>query len=164
MASSANLVLDNFYWRIEAITPTSSVVGRRAFRRIDTLDIDPAQSSGLSRGFRVAWVASDEEHQVSGEGITDGLYNRAATHTFEVEVYYSTKLKWTDLHTVVLSDRHDLTKQLRDPDTWVGYNASNTTTDIGIYDRIRESDELDTDDPGYWVLRQSWRVIINEVE
>lgn len=166
MSASANLVYKNFIWRVEAIDPTDTTVMRNAFVAIDprpTTGRDPRTSSGLTRCFTVTWLGADEQNVVGGNGITDGLNSRTADHRFDVSVYYDGKLKWADVQAMMLSDRHDLIKALRLPSTWVGYDANNSSTVLGVYDRRIEADEVDAEDD-FLILRQVWRCTINETE
>lgn len=164
MASSADLVLENFYWRIEAISPTSSE-RQQSFHAISTLELDTGQTSGMDRAFVVSWLGSDEEFLVDGEDICDDGVNRIATHRFEVRVTYSAKpgLDALALQQLMLSDRHDITKALRAASSQVGYDDSNTSTSLGILKRVRESDEIEIDGE-VWTLVQTWRVDIQETE
>ena len=162
--TTANLVSENFYWRLLALTPTSTLAHAPQFTALDSTRLKPEQSAGTTRGFAVNWLGCDEEHQIDGTGVTDGGENRQAQHRFELEVYYSTKIKHRDLLQLILADRADITKLLRADANWVGYDDDNSTTDIGLWERIREADEIDTEEPTHWVLRQIWRCTINEDE
>jgi hypothetical protein len=166
MSASANLVYANFVWRIEAVDPTASTIGKDRLHAIDPRAIhgtDPRTSSGLTRGFVVTWKGCGPQNVVGGAAICDTSSSRFADHAFEVAYYYTSKLKWEDAQKLLLSDRHDGIKALRYPSSWVGYDDSHTTTDIGLENRTIESEEIEqTDD--YVVLRQQWRCAIEETE
>jgi hypothetical protein len=68
------------------------------------------------------------------------------------------------MHHIVLQDRHDIIKQLRDDTKRRGYNADNTTTDVGLYQRRRNGDQLIKDDPKLWRLLMEWECKILESE
>jgi hypothetical protein len=168
MASNADLVLRNFAWKISGITPTSALIDRSRFTEVNTLVTPPDQSSGIaSRGFEVTWLGSDEDNTHDDSYFADGHNVREAVHRYMVEVYYSTRYRREELQRAVLQDRHDMTKLLRDNDgsgsSFVGYNASNSSTNIGIHYRIRESDELVIAED-YWIYRAIWRVLLEENE
>lgn len=166
MTATANLVYANFVWRIEAIDPTAATIGKDRFFSIDPRAVhgtDPRTSSGLTRGFAVTWRGAGTQNVVGGDAICDTYSSRFADHTFELAVYYSAKLKWEDLQQLLLSDRHDIIAALRYQSSWVGYDASHTTTALGLANRVIESDETEqTDD--YVALRQTWRCSIEETE
>lgn len=161
MATSAHLVLDNFYWRIETITPTNLTDCRNYYREIDgnTIKQDfPDGTAGIRRFF-VEWTDSDSDVDATDHD------NREAHHNFIVTVCYpGSSLPWRRLHKLILQDRHDLIKQLRDDDNKVGYNASNTTTDIGLMHRFRGGDELIKEEDEIWRLRIQFRCLIEENE
>lgn len=166
MTATANLVYSNFVWRIAAIDPTATTIGKDRFFAIDPRAVhgtDPRTSSGLTRGFAVTWKGAGEQNMVGGDAICDTYSSRFADHVYELVVYYSAKLKWEELQKLLLSDRHDIIKALRYPSTWVGYDASHTTDSLGLANRWIESDDTeDTDE--YVALRQTWRCSIEETE
>jgi len=166
MTATANLVYANFVWRIEAIDPTATTVAKDRFFCIDRRAVhgtDPRTSSGLTRGFVVTWRGAGEQNVVGGSAICDTYSSRMADHTFELEMFYSAKLKWDDAQQLILSDRHDIIKALRYPSTWVGYDASHTATAIGLANRWIDSEETEATDD-YLALRQTWRCSIEETE
>lgn len=157
MAAQAHLVRKNFVWRIEAVTPTETTLARRAsFTEVDPLRIDPEQSSGYQRAFSVQWQGSEGDQ-------LDDLLLRQQSHMYAVEVYYSTKLKYDDLHDIILQDRHDITKTLRNPSNVIGYSDAQSSTDIGVGGRWFDSDEIVRED-NLWTYRAMWRVTITETE
>jgi len=163
MAAAADLVLKNFVWRIETLTPTeTTLLSGSRFVHVDPWRCDPGTLT--YRRFSVLWRDSDEDHTSVDGGVTDSLSQRPAMHRFEVSVYYPRKSEYHDLQTAILRDRHDITKQVRNPDNFVGYSATVSTGSIGLYNRIREGDSLDLDDEEMWVYRATWRCIINETE
>lgn len=162
--STSDLVRQNFVWRIESQTPTSSLLKPR-FTEIDPLRLDADQAAGVGeRSFSVYWLGSEEDNVVDGEGITDNENQRIAEHRYRVDIYYTTKLDYRDLQHAMLQDRHDITRLLRSGDNIKGYNADNSSTELGLFNRIRESDELIMDDPDVWVYRATWRCTIEESE
>jgi hypothetical protein len=66
-------------------------------------------------------------------------------------------------HALSLADRDDICEALRDPAGWTGYDAGNTSTDIGLCDRKRESDEMERDEALY-TLRMTWQCHVKEIE
>lgn len=168
--NSADLVVRNFVWRIEAITPTCTTLDE-AFHEVDPLAIEPQQAAGLTRAFWVEWLRSDAEHSVDGNTICDDGAIRWATHHIRVTVRYAVKLTNALMHDVVLQDRHDLLEALRSQANRVGYDASHTATDIGLGDRYRTSDSIERDPGadrsagwGYWSYVSDWKCVISESE
>lgn len=162
MASNPALVLSNFQYRIEAITPTNANY-KSAFVMYNPLLIAAKKSSGFERRFFVTWHGSSADSE-SGAPQAENGYCRTAAHDYSVEISYPALMQYDDMLALVCDDRHDLIKQLRDADKWLGYDSSHTTTDIGLWQRLRVSDELETSDNGIWTFRQRWRCLINEVE
>ncbi len=165
MASTLNRVLQNFVWRMDAITPTdATIIGQNRFIQTDPFRIDPEQSSGLTRHYSVLWMGGGSGQTVGEEGVIDGLTDREATHTIELRTYYHpSKIKFDRLQLAIAQDRHDILKTLRDPDTFVGYNASNTATDIGLLDRYNTDETVDYSDTLITVT-YGWQCIIRESE
>lgn len=165
MASSLNLVLQNFAWRIDALTPTDqTIIGQNRFIQTDPFRIDPEQSSGLTRHYSLLWTGGGAGQYAYDQAINDNLVERTATHTFDLRVYYHpSKIKYDRLQWAMAQDRHDLHKQLRDPDKWVGYNDSNTSTDLGVYDRYNTSESVDYT-PTLVTVSYEWTCVILESE
>ena len=164
MSASSNLVLENFYWRILAITPAAATTPATPAARFFELDPHTFSLEGRVRGVVVTWLGADEEHEVDGEPLVDPLTDRTAQHRFQVEVHYSRMLTHRTLMKLILQDRHDIIAALRVDSSWVGYDADHTTTDLGLFERIRESDELDEGDEEHMTWRSVWRCTIQETE
>ncbi len=157
MATKLHRVYQNFGYQVSLISPTASDGNPRdRFFEIDPERDTVDDSPGLTRGFSVLWRGSDQDN------LTD-FYDRWAEHDFQLEVYYSTKLKHGTLHRLILQDRHDICERLRSDAYFVGYDADNPSADIGLGKRIRMSDEIDTDSAVVWILRQQWRCHVQEV-
>jgi len=164
MSTSAHLVLENFYWRLLGLTPAASATQATPAARFFECDPVLEGVAGKVRGVVVTWLGSDEEHNVDGEPLVDPLTDRTATHRFRVEIYYSRMLRHRALQQLILQDRHDVTKDLRAEASQVGYDDSHTATNLGLYYRIREADELDESDPEHLTWRSIWRCVIQETE
>lgn len=166
MAASANLVRDNFAWRIESITPTATEAFLPPrFAEIDVNKVDVEQASGLARKFTLQWRGSDEDNDALGSRIADDESQRLAAHTWIVAIYYPIdKVDAARLERVILQDRHDVLKLLRSPASFAGYSAAQPSASVGIYNRIRIQDEIDRDSERVWSLRTTWRTLINETE
>lgn len=168
MSSNADLVYRNFFWRIETLVPTDSAIVQPArFFNLDPRRVDPSQASGVTRGFTVTWIGSDEDFGGGAPGLAqdDGLL-RWATHRWRVEIYYAAQYRWDLLHRAILLDRHDLLKRLRrghGGSSHVGYDADNPTASIGLWERHRESDEI-TRAESHWTYGSIWRTKIEENE
>ena len=157
MATSAHYVYSNFVWRLETLTPTGTVGNLRSrFVSYDPLR-DDAAAMPSSRNFTVSWTGSAID-----ESPTD-LYDRVAEHSYEIEIHYDPTLKWQTLQEIILQDRHDISKRLRDPAYFVGYDASHSSTEIYLKNRIRTGDSL-VRDATLVTLRQQYRCMIWETE
>lgn len=158
MGSCADLVLQNFYWRLESIAPTNPITGR-GFVRYDPHLLDADVSSGLIRAFTVSWDSAD-----SFQDVTD-IEDRVAQHIYTVEVVYPIeKFKHAELQYILLQDRHDIIKVLRDSALFIGHDHLNSTTNIGLWSRFLITDELRRPVPTTWALTQRWRCDIKESE
>lgn len=150
-------VFQNFAWRIEAISPTAQA-GIGPFRMVDPeiADVETLRH----RSFALFWESSDED-----AGPTD-LYDRWAVHTFTLEVYYRAGdqgIPNSKAHTLILADRDDICRTLRDPDLWAGTSDAASSTEIGLKDRRRVGDELERDEDTY-TYRATWECHVREVE
>lgn len=160
MADLAYRALDNIRMHMAAITPSetaTSAPGR--FREWTDTDNLPGDSSGSSRSYQLVWMGSGED-----EGLSDG-YSRLATHRIRLDVYYSSRHPADALMRIVMRDRSDIIKRLNVPTvngTLVGY-AGATSTPIGLYNRVRDEDELIRVGDIY-ILRMIWRCQIDETE
>jgi hypothetical protein len=162
VASTADLALRNFKWRLENTTLAYDRPGDRgdALRWIDEVVTDPESTAGLTRKFNVVWLGQtgpDEESDVSD------ISERIADHQFEVNVYYATEIPLLTRQAMALQDRHDIYKTLRNMDNRVGYSDAVTT---GVVVQTRELDEaeVDRDNPFYWRYTSVWNCTIFETE
>jgi hypothetical protein len=159
--SNLSRAYHNFIWRLEGITPTNSTSGLR-FRNFDPLKRSPKRSTGDVRKFSVAWLGSRADGEDESPDAND-MYSRTARHNFEISVEYPAVYPWDTMQQLVADDRHDILRALRDQANNIGYSASNATTDIGLWERRRTSDSLQTDDD-VWILKLDYTAIINEPE
>lgn len=161
MASTADKVLQNFKWRIETITLAHVRPGRNKLRWLGKR-VDPDVSTGTERAFNVFWAGQTEPDE---ENVRD-INERIDRHRFRVEVYYpADAIELLELQIMILKDRHDIYKQLRNMDNRLGYNASNTSENIGLWAReIDEDWELDDESDITWILRSTWYSDIRESE
>lgn len=154
MATALHRVHQNIAWRIAAITPTCARVGKGF---VHLLRLKAEESGGASRGFTV---------RRSGRGKPlepTCLYSRWAEHSYRVDVHYSGEYAADAVDEISTQDAHDIVKALRDTASWVGYDSSHTTDDIGIRDRDIEKDEL-LEQADHWILRLTIRCMVREVE
>lgn len=156
MATTLDKVLRNFAWRISSITPTSTICGKRFFE-FDPRDIGRTESGGTERGFFVTWGGSEPQQAVTDQWqwVTDSQVI--------VEVMYSPTRGWTDSHELVLNDRWDLIKTLRDDSLYVGYSDDATTDDLNLIERWFVGDDYVVEpDAEVFIYRQTWRVTVRE--
>ena len=128
MASNADRVLSNFRWRVESISPTHQRP-RKPFRWLDLATVD-ADRHPVARVFQVRWLREDD----TGDSVTD-LVERRALHRYVLEVAYATDYDLVTLQEIILQDRHDIIKALRDPRLFVGTSSSDASADIGLQAR-----------------------------
>ncbi len=161
MATSLHRLVQNVAWNLETLSPTESSLYSDAFERIDRFQVTP--ETARSRTFSVLWQDSDPPDP---EGVQD-IAERWAEHGLQLEVYYrvgQSGLGWEDAQLVILQDRHDIIKSLRDTANFDGYDPDNTSTDIGLVSRNVAEDVLDIENEGLWILRQRWRCCVREAE
>lgn len=148
----------NFVWRIESIAPSYERYGVKRFRSIDPLTLNemPSGTGGI-RMFYVEWprYGEDDENTLR--------QTRESEHEFVVNVFYPATLPYMEMLRIVTSDRDDLIETLRDSANRVGYNASNTTDDIGLMVRRGGGGDLDQSSD-VWVHTMVWRCRIRETE
>jgi hypothetical protein len=139
VGSNADAALRNLKWRIESTAPTHQHP-RRPFRWADPRRVGPADQPAV-RLFHVRWLGEED----AGDSVTDAV-ERRALHRYEVVVDYAADYGWLTLMDVVLQDRHDLIKTLRDPRQYVGTSATDATADIGLQSRHVTAASMDIDD------------------
>jgi hypothetical protein len=137
MSTNLHRVVSNTRWRIEALTP-SHVYGPPdspiKFRRFDPFEAEPANTSGWVRAFFVHWLGSSLDIGATNLDI------REAIHPVFVHIIYPpAALPYEELEAMWLQDRHDIIKAMRDQAQRAGYDADNTTGDIGLMVRRRGS-------------------------
>jgi len=156
MSSSADLVLKNTAWRLEAITPTDQATCPDRFQRYSPgKHPNPKAGSGVTRWFAVEWLGSKED-----SGATCATM-REAIHAYSITVLYAVQSgDWEDWQVLALQDRHKIRECLRadaNPSTGVdnrkGYDDDHATDDIGLMARRFIGDSLDKEtDPKLWRL------------
>ncbi len=157
MSTYLHLIIKNFRWRIESISPTSDLV-RQLFRFWDpTYEEDEDESSGFSRSFYVEWNGSEPD-----SAATDAD-RREAWHRFTVNLIYPVTLNYQDMHVLIAQDRHDVIETLRADENRVGYDDNNSTTELGLYNRYCDGDDLIKEE-NIWILAQRYRCLIEESE
>ncbi|MGB0890080.1 MAG: hypothetical protein ACPGWS_07340 [Solirubrobacterales bacterium] len=159
--SNAYRVIDNFVWRVKAITSTESQISGSAWRDIDPLRVDP-DTLPNARAFYVEWLGAGPENH---EDISRN--DRFADHEFELVTVYQvgvSGLKHQDAAKLILRDRDDLITELRDPAKCLGYSDAAAATNIGLIKRTVSGETLDRSSTSVWLLRQRWTCKINESE
>lgn len=159
MASTVDLALENLRWRVEAITPTHTRPGR-SFEHVDPERHSP-DASPICRWFTVRWT--EETPQESADDVTD-LAERVAVHTFELRVEYNHEYSLSLRQEIMLRDRHDLVKALRDPALFIGYGPKNLTDDIGLWSRIVTGVQLEQEYEDTDTMLYTVECIIREAE
>lgn len=158
MATSIQHVVENFVWRLQALVMTDATSGRKLRLNDRPLATSADLSSGMTRTFILYWDGASPSLEP-----TD-MFARWADHTFTLEVAYSTSPALDALLKLILRDRHDITKALRDHALWTGYDDDNSATEIGLEERKLLRDVLDRSSSVTWYLRQTWECRIQENE
>jgi len=159
MASQADRVLHNFRWRIEGTAPTHQRP-RKPFRWMDLAQMDMDNHPAL-RLFQVRWLSEGRD---DGDSVTD-LAERRALHRYAIEVYYAADYDLATIQEIVLQDRHDLLKTLRDPRLFVGTGSGDSTSDVGLVARRSVGIRTDfNDEERIIILRLEYECEIWETE
>lgn len=159
MASRADSVLRNFRWRVESTAPTHQRP-LKPFRWIDPRRVD-SDGSPTTRLFHVQWLDGDDDRDAS---VTD-MVERRAVHRFQLDVLYPREYESMLLQEIVLQDRHDIIKALRDDRLWVGTSAADPLSDIGLKSRTLGSPtEMVDGETNTPTLRMIWECEIWETE
>lgn len=154
MATNLHRVYQNFKWRIESISPACTRPGKNF---VSLGNVAANESTGTSRGFRVKRLGRETESE-----LTD-LYQRTATHDYRVEVYYPAALHQDAIEEIISQDAHDIIKTLRNPDSYLGFNSTDSSTNIGIRSRMEISDQV-TESTDLWTLQINFKCLITEIE
>jgi hypothetical protein len=157
MATTLHRVPENFIYQVEQIVPTYQ---GRTVPRFRSFEPDggeqvPEATGGL-RMFFVEWLSSGPDGGATMEPL------RESEHLVQLHVEYPFVLKWEEMHMLVLQDRHDLIKRLRDPQYFVGYKGS-TSGATGMFARWRLRDLLDKT-TRLWRYSSQWRCTVREEE
>jgi len=165
MATNLHNVLRNFVWRMETITPQDTATETKLFSFIDPYR-DNMAVMGAARLFTVNYLEGEPDDEIHA---TNDM--RRGDHVVEVVVWYPLGVdgfEWLDAQAMVLADRHVIIKQLRDDSKWIGYDADNTSTDVGLHNRWPAGEELTVEDVGTdnsaLVLHSKWDINVLEVE
>lgn len=159
MATNIHRVLDNFKWKLEGLTLTNTTFNNRLSEYDPLLEALPQASSAWVRRFYLEWIDSSADAHATDSD------RREAVHLFRLYVNYPEVIPHDRLRDVILQDRHDMAKLLRAPASRLGYDANNTTTDIGLYHRMRAGDTIQVGT--FEKVRQlvtDWRCLIREDE
>jgi len=127
MSCTADKVLDNVKWRMEALTThtdTDSTV--KNFVYFDEDKLSGELTSGMTRGFSLEWAGAETDG-----GVQD-MANQQTTHDLIVRVAYYRHGDWLALQKQMMRDSFDLNKLLRNSDNWVGTSADNASENLQI--------------------------------
>jgi hypothetical protein len=158
MSSQADKVRRNIIWHIAGISPTSKISGRLFVHQNRPHQRPADMSSGTTRSFYVQWLSSGPVLQ------TSQMYQREREHLYEVVVSYSNKRGLDDTFDMMLQDSFDIVSLLRNDDSWTGYSDAESSTAIGLRNRVVESDVFEDSGENTFWLRQQWRCLVLEVE
>lgn len=126
MASCADLVVDNIRWRL---TELDLSYAGRGLQPIDPDQMKPEDMAGCERLFWVEWDGEDLP-----EGGVSDITERIADHRMTVQVIYSKQIAIERRTRMMLQDRHDIIKCMRDVDLFNGH-AKDSTASTGLLAR-----------------------------
>ncbi len=135
MATQLHNVRRNYIWRIEALAPTLRPDQR--FRHFDPRTFKGSNQSGIARHF---FVVRDGSSADDRDGT--GLRFRKANHAYQVKILYPQSLGFDLQQDMIAQDRFTVTTGLFNPNTFLGYSDSATSTNVGIRTRWVEGDEV----------------------
>ena len=160
MTCTSDRLLDNVKWRLETLTTHTDKDGTlKDFVYYDKDKLTGELTSGMTRGFSLDWEGSRPN---SDEASVMDMAVQQYDHSLVVRVAYHKNENWLTLQRLILRDRFDIVKLLRDPDTWVGYDGD-TSLDLSIGARQMIRDEIvETAQAAYLV--QHWLINMIEVE
>ena len=153
---SGQQVFKNIVWRIGALSPTSVLASER-FRHLDNPTRQGEDQSLADRSFQIYFDSSERVETYSD------LAHRWNDVTYVMEFGYKAERLQGNFHQLLLDDRNDLLKLLRDPANYSGYSDDNSTDDIGLKNRVFDGDELEREGPT-WIYRMRWIHKIEEAE
>lgn len=136
MGSSAHLIMDNFIWKMETITPTNKAV-KHGFTVFDPeRESPPLNSKGL-RWFYISTTGENPPSQTTYNSL------REAWHAYQAHIFYPLKaLDYRKRHKMYMQDRDDIWREVRAQAARYGYDKDNTATDIGIMLRIPDGSTI----------------------
>ena len=160
MASTVDLVIDNFCYHIEAIV-TDKSRSKKGFEWFDEDRLNPEDTAGCTRWYNVRWLG--EEPQPEDEGVTD-ITERIAVHQFQLDILYPNEIELKVRQKMMLKDRHAVIKKLRHHENFVGYSDKQPATNIGLWRRALVGVEAMTETEKTTTLRMTWECTIKESE
>lgn len=161
MATQLHNIRRNFIWRIESISPTARFHGV-GFESFDPLKYEVGNQSGDVRKFFVRRLGSD------GQDLDGTNYSiRKATHNYEVQVFYPDAIgSEAEREDLIAQDRHDILKALRRSGNYVGFDDSNTSTQLRLINRYATGEEVteDEEEPEVVAMVLTFACLIHEDE
>lgn len=155
---SLNQIYQNIIWRTESLTPDNVTLSPSVFQHNDFPLYMTEDQALKERMFTVEWDGGDPVMDFSD------LNERWSPQFFVMEIAYDAKRDLDKLTELMFSDRNQIHAALRNPDNFVGYDSSNTTTDIGLKGRWLDSEDQDRDRETMRILRLTFRLIVAETE
>lgn len=153
MTTSIHRLIGNFEYHISSIVPTNTTVKNR-FESYDPMKDNVPDSSAGCRKFYVEYMSSESEG-----GATD-IVSREAWHTVNVHIEYPCRFGFNDTQIMILQDRHQVIKKLRDTTSWVGYRdltGTDATANIGLIHRLSAGTALTKISPELWRLTYQFK-------
>jgi len=151
-------IYQNIIWKVESLTPTNQRLSPSRFQHNDQpLNITDEQML-KERMFSVEWDHGDQVMDFSD------LNERWSDQFLIFEISYDAKRDLDKLTELIMTDKNQIHAALRNPDSFIGYDDDNTTTDIGLKGRWLDSEEQDRDRETMRILRLTWRVTVSETE
>lgn len=156
MATTLHRVMQNFVWRLEAITPTSDI-SSKPFLSLDRTKTNEGDSAGLERSFLLSWLGRGPEEEATDQ------YQLSAEHEWQLDVFYWAGRGYETTHEIILQDQFDIVKTLRNDALYVGYADDHSTDDLSIIDRHTVKIEVNNESDDLWILRFVFSTHVKEV-
>lgn len=155
MASSLDLVRQNFVYRIEAIAVGETICRRKMRYNPDPRGTSPDAAKGMVRTFSVYYDEAGPAHEV------EDVAEQAHESTWTVEVAYPVDAAKGEgeLQDLILQDAFKLRSVLRDPRYYDG-----VSTETNLHRREWMTERVDRDGEQTWYLVQTWSCTVFESE
>lgn len=160
MASSLDLVRQNFVYRIESIS-VGEAICRKKFRfNPDPRGTSPDATKGMARTFSVYYDEAGPAHEV--EDVAEQAHE--STWTVEMAFPVDAAKGEGELQDLILQDAFKIRSILRDTRYFDGTSAAASTAETNLHRREWMNERIDRDGEQTWFLLQTWSCTVFESE